>query len=103
MGALDQFYTTAAAGALPPPVMEALCGAHLFPLRKKDAGVRPVAVADRLRRLVEKTLLQLPATKAAMASCLPTQTGFAGKGAVEQVALTFQAAVIGRTPDTYCN
>ena len=28
-----------------------------------------------------------------MSACLPVQTGFAGKGAVEQVALTFQAAV----------
>ena len=58
---LDQFFTTAAAGAVPPPVMEALCGARLFPLCKKDAAVRIVAVADTLRRRVGKTLLQPPA------------------------------------------
>jgi len=34
-----------------------LCAARLIPLRKKDGGIRPIAVGDTLRRLVAKWLL----------------------------------------------
>jgi len=33
-----------------------LCAARLIPLKKKDGGVRPIAVGDTLRRLKAKWL-----------------------------------------------
>ena len=43
--------------------------------------------------MFEKFCLRMPATKTAMERLLPHQTAFKGHGAVEQVGITFQAAI----------
>jgi hypothetical protein len=38
--------------------MSVLCAARLFPLVKKGGGIRPIAVSDSLRRLMEKVMME---------------------------------------------
>ena len=42
------------AGRAPRAVVPHLCGAYLLPCRKKDGGLRPIAVGEVLRRLTSK-------------------------------------------------
>ena len=93
MAALLEFVHRAWIGDLPPQVTQYICCARLFPLRKKDDGIRPVAVGEALRRLVEKTLSANSATKAVMEDLLPLQTGFMGKNVCEHVVFGLQALV----------
>ena len=67
-----------------------ICSARLFPLKKKNGKVRPVAVGDTFRRVIEKVALALPASKELLASLLPIQTGLSGNAICEQVALSLQ-------------
>jgi len=52
--ALLTLVTAVSAGCLNPRAAPYLCVAHLIPLKKKDGGVRPIAVGDTARRLVAK-------------------------------------------------
>ena len=52
--ALTAFINCCLSGALHPDVAPYLCGAPLYPLRKKTGGIRPIAVGEVLRRLVSK-------------------------------------------------
>jgi len=52
--ALLTLVTSTSSGRLHPRVDPYLCAARLIPLRKKDGGVRPIAVGDTLRRLLAK-------------------------------------------------
>jgi len=52
--------TSISSGHLHPRAAPYLCAARLIPRRKKDSGVRPIAVGDTLRRLVMKWLLATP-------------------------------------------
>jgi len=49
--------TTVSTGRLHPRAAPFLCAARLITLKKKDGGVRPIAVGDTLRRLTAKWLL----------------------------------------------
>ena len=53
-GALTGLVNLLARGAAPEGSAAWIAGAPLYPLRKKDGGVRPVAVGEVLRRLVSK-------------------------------------------------
>jgi len=55
--ALLTLVTTVSAGRLHPRAATYLCAPRLIPLKKKDGGVRPIAVGDTLRRLTAKWLL----------------------------------------------
>ena len=44
------------AGRAPPEVVPHLCGASLFAYKKKDCGLRPIAVGEILRRLTSKCI-----------------------------------------------
>ena len=52
--ALAEFANFILRGYLPKYVKQVFFGATLIPLRKKDGGVRPIAVGQTLRRLVAK-------------------------------------------------
>jgi len=52
--ALLTLVTATDSGRLHPRAAPYLCAARLIPLRKKDGGLRPIAVGDTLRRLVAK-------------------------------------------------
>ena len=43
-------------GAVPVEVVPHLCGANLLALKKKNGGLRPIAIGEVLRRLVSKCL-----------------------------------------------
>jgi len=64
-------------GHLSPRAAPYLFAARLMALRKKDGGVRPIAVGDTLRRLVEKWLLATAQGYNAAAALSPLQTAFA--------------------------
>ena len=65
----------------------ALCGANLTPLRKKDNGVRPIAVGEVLRRLTGKALLSTAAAKDEISVLAPEQVGVGVPRACETVAI----------------
>ena len=90
---LDSLCRQAITGSLPQPVAEWLCGARLFPLKKKDGGIRPIAVGECLRRLVEKLLLHLPDTLSVTSALSPLQCAFGGKNACEMIGTTIQQLV----------
>ena len=66
--ALGQFARVALLQAFPAPMREILCASSLIPLRKKDGGLRPIAVGDTIRRVVGKCLLSLGAVQTELAS-----------------------------------
>ena len=72
LGTLSRLW---AEGALPVEHAQFWCGANLFPLRKTDGGVRPVAVGETLRRLTGKVLLATAVAKAQVAQLTPVQVG----------------------------
>ena len=53
-GPLTKVCNILVAGRAPPSIACWLAGAPLFPLMKKDGGVRPIAVGEILRRLVSR-------------------------------------------------
>ena len=55
---LSAFVKAAVRGALPAVLAPILCASNLIPLKKKDGGIRPIAVGDTLRRVVGKVLLR---------------------------------------------
>ena len=76
-------------GMIPEGMGPALCGADLTPLRKKDGGVRPIAVGEILRRLVGKAILSTGVAKEEVSSLTPDQVGVGVPGAVETVGIGF--------------
>lgn len=53
---LTRFVNLLAAGHSPPDVLPHLCGASLLTCKKKNVGLRPIAVDEVLWRLVSKCL-----------------------------------------------
>ena len=74
-------------GELPQEHSPYLCGANLTPLRKKDGGVRPVAVGEVLRRLVGKALLRTGVCKEEVSVQAPVQVGVGVPDAVTTVPM----------------
>jgi len=91
--ALLTVVTTESAGRLHPRAAPLLCAARLLPLKKRDGGVRPIAVGDTLRRLVAKRLLATSQGRSATAALAPLQTAFAKGSPCELVAMGVQAHV----------
>jgi len=87
--ALLTLVTTVSAGRLHPLAAPYLCAARLIPLKKKDGGVRPIAVGDTLRRLTAKWLLAT--SQGRSATLAPLQTAFAKGGPCEVVEMGVQA------------
>jgi len=75
--ALLTLVKTTSSGRLHPRAAPYLCAVRLIPLRKKDGGVRPIAVGDTLRRLVAKWLLATAQGRNAATALAPLQTAFA--------------------------
>jgi len=93
MEALVTLVTTTSSGSLHPRAAPYLCAVRLIPLRKKDGGVRPIAVGDDLRRLVAKWLLATTKGRNAATALAPLQTAFAKGSPCEIVAMGVQAQV----------
>jgi len=76
---------------LHPGAAPYLCAARLIPPRKKDGGVRPIAVGETLRRLVAKWLLGSAWGRNAAAALAPRHSPKGGP--CELVAMGVQAQV----------
>ena len=83
--ALTEFVNIVLAGGVPEEVRAVFFGASLFAFKKKDGGIRPIAVGLTLRRLVAKV-----ANTKALALCSPflspRQLGVGTKGGAEAIA-----------------
>ena len=65
LASLTKLLNKMMAGSVPQEVAPYLCGARLHAARKKDGGIRPVAVGNLLRRLACKCAASAVADKAA--------------------------------------
>ena len=73
-----------AAGGAPPEIASYLCGATLLAMKKKNGGLRPIAVGEVLRRLTSKCLSR--AVQSDSSDVLtPLQVGVGVKGGCEAV------------------
>ena len=72
------------AGQVPPEVAPYLCGARLYAGKKKDGGIRPIAVGNLTRRLTSKCAAVAMADRAA-AMLSPLQVGFGVRGGAEAI------------------
>ena len=75
-----------------------LLSARLLPFRKKDNGVRPIAIGEVLRRLVAKVGFQLVLPKV-KEDFPPNQVGVALKEAVPHVSFAVRCAQMGCQTD----
>jgi len=88
--ALLTLVTTVSAGRLHPRAAPHLCAAHVILLRKKDAGVRSIALGDILRRLTDNWLLATSQGRSLTAALAPLQTAFPKVSPCEVVAMGVQ-------------
>ena len=71
-------------GRVPETVLPVLYGANLFAFKKKDGGVRPIAVGLAVRRLVARIVARRLGHLGK--EFRPTQLGFSTPGGVEAAA-----------------
>ena len=90
LGTLADFCVFYAEGRLPPFGVLWLSVGRLIPLRKKDDGVRPIAIGDTLRRLVAKFLSAHETSVAVSRELQPLQMGVGARGACESLAIGLQ-------------
>ena len=80
--ALTKLVNILAAGSLPSTVAPYFCGARLHAAKKKDDGLRPIAVGNIIQRLVSKCFATALADKAA-SILKPHQLGVGCQGGCE--------------------
>ena len=90
---LTSFVNLLCAGKAPQVIVPHLCGASLLPCKKKDGGLRPIAVGEGLRRLSSKC-----ATRAVLPDALsilsPLQVGVGLHLDVAIGALMFLSSIL---------
>ena len=79
------------AGNMPKEVASYFCGANLFGAKKKDGGIRPIAVGEILRRLVSKAAMRVLSKKAEQLLS-PLQLGIGVRGVCETVVHALREA-----------
>ena len=82
LSTLSQFSSLLVSGNVPPEVISHLCGATLLASKKKDGGLRPIAIGETLRQLVSKCLA-FSVCHSAASTLLPLQVGVGTKGGAE--------------------
>ena len=82
--ALTDLVHVMSAGNIPSEVIPHLCGATLLANRKKDGGLRPIAVGEVLRRLTSKCLAR-HVQEDAIHTLAPLQLGVGVKGGCEAI------------------
>ena len=81
-----------ALGEAPTSIASYLCGASLLALKKKDGGIRPIAVGEILHRLCAKCLCRLSSQKAT-SLLIPLQVGVGVPGGCEAVSHALNGSV----------
>jgi len=89
---------TAAIGAGIAPGRDMLCACRLTPLKKKDGGLRAIAVGELIYRLATKTLI---AVRMSSHPLLPYQLGVRMKGGVESIVRAAERALDVKLDQTY--
>ena len=87
---LGKFVLKACKGNLPLAIQTYLCSSTLVPLKKKDGGIRPIAVGDTIRRLVGKVLLRTPEVMDEIETLHPRQCGVGVPFTAETVGMGLQ-------------
>ena len=97
--ALTRVVNLMAAGRVPEEVAPYLCGARLHAAKKKDGGLRPIAVGNLLRRLTSKLMATALADRAAE-HLAPHQLGVGVRGGCEAILHTVRQA-LEKEPDKW--
>ena len=89
---LTELANTMLRGAILLALCPVLYGANLCALRKKDGGIRPIAIGNTFRRLVSKlcNTMLIPKTTSFL---LPFQYGVGIKGGAESVVYSLRAFI----------
>jgi hypothetical protein len=85
LSAVTEFSNLCLRGRVPVEIQPVFCGASLLALKKKDGGLRPIAVGNTLRRLVAKAACKLVTSKL-VDRFVPVQLGFGVPRATEAAA-----------------
>ena len=88
------------AGLTPPAVTPHLCGAFLFPCKKKDGGLHPIAVGEVLRRLTSKCVAKAVQSEA-LRVLAPLQVGVGVPAGCEAIVHAM-IDVMGDTRESFC-
>ena len=96
--ALTGFVNLLAAGHVPSSVLPYLCGATLLACRKKNGGLRPIAVGEVLRRLTSKSLSTV-ARQTVINSLYPLQLGVCVRGGCEAIIHSASQLMSSTPPD----
>lgn len=89
---LATFADRIATGRIEPALAVWFASAPLSPLRKRDGGVRPIAIGESLRRLVGKMLMRRVRARAS-ALLLPSQLGVGVRCGSEAIVHAVRSAV----------
>ena len=79
---------------VPDRIVPVLYGANLFPLRKKDGGIRPIAVGTTWRRIASKIVSKRSLSPNTLLT--PLQVGFATKNGFEAAVHACRAYIEAR-------
>jgi hypothetical protein len=94
---LENFCSLIFNGNLPEYIRPFFFGARLIALRKKDGGIRPIAIGNSIRRLLSKIACQM-VTKKMSSHLSPYQTGFGIQNGAES-AIHATRSYIEEKPD----
>ena len=81
-------------GHIPPHARDLLFSANLTALRKKDGGIRPIAVGNTFRRLAAKVICQ-PAVRSLAPDLIPIQLGVGVPGGCEAASHAIRSVFSG--------
>ena len=95
--ALCDFMNLVLAGGVPPLVRPSFFGASLHALRKKDGGLRPIAIGLALRRLASK-MANKWASSCLLSKLAPRQLGVGVRGGAEAIVHAARAFVASSSP-----
>ena len=90
--AITKLVNIMVAGKVPRRVAPFLCGARLHAGKKKDGGIRPIAVNNILRRLTSKTM-SFAISERAATTLSPHQLGVGVRGGSEAIIHTVRQVV----------
>ncbi|XP_055340939.1 uncharacterized protein LOC129590009 [Paramacrobiotus metropolitanus] len=96
--AIASMLTLVSQGKIPADIRPIFFGGKLLALRKKDGGLRPIAVGLSLRRLIAKIIFNRIADRAT-ALLTPHQSGFNVRGGAEAIVHATRHFILSKPED----